>query len=65
MRCSPSHWRGYSALFGEVSWIVGGERWGGDVCALNVAYVLECFLDIWCESLVDVFAEAALMTVLG
>ena len=34
-------------------------------CALNVAYVLERFLNIWCESLVDVFAEAALVTVLG
>lgn len=45
--------------------IVGGERRGRGSCALNVAHVLERFLDIWCESLVDVFAEAALVTVLG
>jgi hypothetical protein len=38
---------------------------GRGSCALNVAYVLERFLNIWCKSLVDVFAEAALVTVLG
>jgi hypothetical protein len=30
---------------------------GRGSCALNVAYVLERFLDIWCESLVDVGFE--------